>query len=95
MRNKIWTLCLVPIVVAVVLTLNGCGKVQANPSAEAPPAVKVIPDKNVSLFSVEHPEQFSLATATQHACVRHAGYPPGVTHARLVGWLVRRTRAGR
>src|SRR5450432_4864567 len=66
MRSKLWALCILPIVIAAVLILNGCGKVQANPSAEAPPAVKVIPDKNVTLFSVEHPEQFSLATAIQH-----------------------------
>jgi membrane fusion protein, heavy metal efflux system len=66
MRSKIWGFSLLLIVIALVLVLDGCGKGQANPSAEAPPDVKVLPDKNVTLFSVEHPEQFSLATATQH-----------------------------
>ena len=50
-----------------VLTLAGCSNVHANPASEAPPmSLKVVPDVNVTLFSVEHPEQFPLATATEH-----------------------------
>jgi len=51
----------------LALTLAGCSNVHANPASEAPPmALKVVPDVNVTLFSVEHPEQFPLATATEH-----------------------------
>jgi cobalt-zinc-cadmium efflux system membrane fusion protein len=49
------------------MTLAGCSNVHADPGAEAPPlALKVVPDVNVTLFSVEHPEHFPLATATEH-----------------------------
>ncbi|SPE31273.1 Efflux transporter, RND family, MFP subunit [Candidatus Sulfotelmatomonas gaucii] len=51
---------------ASLLILEGCGKVQANPADEAPPAAKIVPFADASLFSVEHPEQFPLAAATQH-----------------------------
>jgi membrane fusion protein, heavy metal efflux system len=49
-----------------LLLLDGCEKVEANPAAEAPPLAKVVPDMDVTLFSVDHPEQFPLATATEH-----------------------------
>jgi cobalt-zinc-cadmium efflux system membrane fusion protein len=53
--------------ISSALTLAGCGNVHADPGAEAPPlALKVVPDVNVTLFSVEHPEHFPLATATEH-----------------------------
>jgi cobalt-zinc-cadmium efflux system membrane fusion protein len=32
----------------------------------APPEVKIVPDVDVTLFAVEHPEQFPLATAEEH-----------------------------
>jgi cobalt-zinc-cadmium efflux system membrane fusion protein len=50
----------------LLLVLGGCGKVQADPQAGSPPAAKVVPFGDVALFSVEHPEQFPLATATEH-----------------------------
>ena len=48
------------------LVLSGCSKVQADPQAGAPPAARVVLFGDVALFSVEHPEQFPLATATEH-----------------------------
>jgi cobalt-zinc-cadmium efflux system membrane fusion protein len=54
------------IALPLLLILNGCGNVQANLKAEAPPSANVIPDVDVTLFSIEHPEQFPLATATEH-----------------------------
>jgi cobalt-zinc-cadmium efflux system membrane fusion protein len=50
----------------VILAMVGCGKVQADPQAGAPPAAQVVPFSDVALFTVEHPEQFPLATATAH-----------------------------
>jgi cobalt-zinc-cadmium efflux system membrane fusion protein len=56
-----------------LLTLAGCGKVHAQAEADAaavagaPPAAKVVPFADASLFTVDHPEQFPLATATAHA----------------------------
>jgi cobalt-zinc-cadmium efflux system membrane fusion protein len=64
-----------PIVVAAVavaclvasLVLAGCGdKVEANPKLGAPPPVDVIHESDGSMFRVDHPEQFPIATAGQH-----------------------------
>lgn len=52
------------VLISLTMLLNGCKGVQANAAAEAPPPAKVVNAFDVSLFSVEHPEQFPLATAT-------------------------------
>ena len=60
--------------IATVLALVSCGKVQAqgDPKADdkaaagAPPAPKVVPFPDASLFSVDRPDQFPLAAATAH-----------------------------
>jgi membrane fusion protein, heavy metal efflux system len=52
-----------------LLILVGCGKVNAQADAAtagAPPAANVVPFADAALFSVDHPEQFPLAAATQH-----------------------------
>ena len=49
--------------------LSGCNNAQGNPAAEAPPAATVVPDVNVTLFSVDRPEQFPLATAAAYSAV--------------------------
>jgi cobalt-zinc-cadmium efflux system membrane fusion protein len=47
------------------LMLGGCnGRVDA--AAEAPPPANVVPDVDLTLFTVDHPEQFPLAAATAH-----------------------------
>ncbi len=49
------------------LVATGCSRVQADDAASGvPPAAKVVPFPDASLFSVERPEQFPLATATEH-----------------------------
>jgi cobalt-zinc-cadmium efflux system membrane fusion protein len=53
------------------LTLAGCKTQPADAAAEAPPAASVIPDFNVAAFSVDHPEQFPLATAAEHDAPSH------------------------
>jgi len=50
----------------LILASAGCGKAQADPQAGAPPAAKVVPFSDVALFTVERPEQFPLAAATEH-----------------------------
>jgi len=67
MRNKLAglvmmaTLCLL-----VSVTLVGCKEGKADEKAEAPPKAVVVPDADANNFKVEHPEQFTLATAGQY-----------------------------
>ncbi len=49
-----------------LLLVNGCGSTRADTKVEAPPPAKVVADMDVTLFAVEHPEQFPLVTATEH-----------------------------
>jgi len=56
---------LLPVLVLPLLFLAGCSA-SADPAAEAPPPANVVPDVNLNLFTVEHPEQFPLAEATAH-----------------------------
>jgi cobalt-zinc-cadmium efflux system membrane fusion protein len=55
------TLCLL-----VSVTLVGCKEGKADEKAEAPPKAVVVPDADANNFKVEHPEQFTLATAGQY-----------------------------
>jgi len=53
--------------IATLLALCGCGKQQGNVAAqEAPPPQQIIPGVDVTLFSVEHPEQYPIVTATRY-----------------------------
>ncbi len=67
MKPIIASLALVTVTVAFMLTLAGCGKAQADPAKEAPPDPKIVPMGDAALFSVDHPEQFPLSTAEEHA----------------------------
>jgi cobalt-zinc-cadmium efflux system membrane fusion protein len=53
--------------VCLAASLEGCGGGKGDPKAEAPPASKVEHEDDVSVVQVEHPEQFPLATAAEHA----------------------------
>jgi len=66
MRRPCLVIGVLLIAVPAVLILNGCGTVHADPKSEAPPAAKVVPDVDLTLFAVDHPEQFPFATATEH-----------------------------
>jgi cobalt-zinc-cadmium efflux system membrane fusion protein len=66
MRSTVLIFGFLLIAVPMLLVLDACGKVQADPGKEAPPAAKIVPDVDVTLFSVDHPEQFPLATAAEH-----------------------------
>ena len=51
---------------ASLAALCGCSRVRADQAAEDPPPAKVSEAVNISLFAVDHPEQFPLAAATEH-----------------------------
>jgi len=67
MNGKTLKVVLLLAFITSLLLLDGCGGVRADATAEAPPKAKVVPGFDVSVFSVEHPEQFPLATATAQA----------------------------
>jgi cobalt-zinc-cadmium efflux system membrane fusion protein len=49
-----------------LLALVGC-TAHADPAAEAPPPANIVPGADPSLFTVDHPEQFPLATAAERS----------------------------
>jgi len=58
---------LLAISLASLVTLSGCGKGQGDVAAqEAPPPAQVVPGPDAALVTVEHPEQYPLATATAY-----------------------------
>jgi cobalt-zinc-cadmium efflux system membrane fusion protein len=66
MKNKGLEIGSLLILIAALL-LSGCSSAHGNPASEAPPLAAVVPDVNVGLFSVDHPEQFPLASAIAYA----------------------------
>src|SRR5580704_18124019 len=71
MKETILKTVLLLVSIASLLSLAACSKVHAqtdlNASVGAPPEAKVVAFPDASLFSVDHPEQFPLAAATEHA----------------------------
>ncbi len=49
------------------LFVTGCGESKGDPKAEAPPAAKVEHEQDVNVVKVDHPEQFPLFAAVEHA----------------------------
>jgi cobalt-zinc-cadmium efflux system membrane fusion protein len=45
----------------------GCGESKGDPKAEAPPPTQVEHEQDLNVVKTEHPEQFPLATAAEHA----------------------------
>src|ERR1700733_12711471 len=71
MNDRRLVFCCVVFIVPALLTVAGCGKVHAQSDAQAasvgaPPEPNVVPFPDASLFTVDHPEQFPLAMATEH-----------------------------
>jgi cobalt-zinc-cadmium efflux system membrane fusion protein len=64
---RLWTLAWLLVVTPMLLACAACSSAHGNQSAEAPPPAKIVPDVNVNLFSVDHPEQFPLAEAVPHS----------------------------
>jgi len=52
--------------IPALLSLSGCSKVQADAGKVGGVKTKIVPDVDLTLFSVDHPEQFPLVTATEH-----------------------------
>ena len=67
MKRRMLELGLLTASLASLLALGGCGKGQGDVAAqEAPPPANVIPGVDVTLFAVEHPEQYPIMTATRY-----------------------------
>jgi len=71
MKTKNGEIALLLICSAAVFTLYGCGSVHAQAGADAatagaPPEAKVVLVGDPTVFTVDHPEQFPLAAATEH-----------------------------
>jgi cobalt-zinc-cadmium efflux system membrane fusion protein len=67
MKTKSVELGLLAISMASLLALGGCGKGQGDVAAqEAPPPAQIIPGVDVTLFAVDHPEQYPIVTATRY-----------------------------
>ena len=58
--------CLV-VAITSALTLAACHGARADQAAEAPPPAKVTPGVDITLFAVDHPEQFPLAVAVKRS----------------------------
>src|ERR1700691_1487797 len=59
------TICAVIVTLPLGLLLVACDH-KEDPKAEAPPKAQVQPDLDTSNFTVDHPDQFPLATATEY-----------------------------
>src|ERR1017187_2797984 len=64
MKNNVLKIGLLLAFVPAVLLLDGCQGMRADTKEEAPPSAKIVPGFAVSVFSVQHPEQSPVATAT-------------------------------
>jgi len=66
MKSRGWVSVPVLLSIPLLLTLWGCSRGNVDAAAEAPPPANIVPGVDVSLFTVDHPEQFPLAEATAH-----------------------------
>jgi len=64
MKHKVAGIVLLLGSIPLALTVTSCGNAHAaDPAAGLPPEPKVVPFGDAALFTVDHPEQFPLATA--------------------------------
>jgi cobalt-zinc-cadmium efflux system membrane fusion protein len=68
MNNRILNNGLFLVCLFVLPMLGGCNR-PVDAAAAAPPPANVVPDVDLNLFTVDHPEQFPLAAATAHPTV--------------------------
>jgi len=67
MKSKFSGLLLAPaLCLSLGWPLAGCNESKTDAKAEAPPPAVVEPEMDANNFKVDHPEQFSLATAIEH-----------------------------
>ena len=66
MKPKRLQVCLLVISIPTLVLLQACSSVKGDTPDGAPPPAKVVPFPDAALFSVDHPDQFPLAAATEH-----------------------------
>ena len=66
MKSTTLQTVLLSMAIAATAVLSGCKTASVDAQAQAPPAPNVVLAPDAALFSVDHPEQFPLAVATQH-----------------------------
>ncbi len=52
---------------SLLLSVGGCSRAHGDPAAEAPPPADVVPGVDVSLLTVDHPEQYPVTAAVERA----------------------------
>ena len=66
MKNRILEIGFLLAMISATLTFGGCSRAH-DEAAEAPPPANVVPAAAPDLFTVDHPEQFPLAAATERS----------------------------
>jgi cobalt-zinc-cadmium efflux system membrane fusion protein len=66
MKSAKIELVYLPVILCVLLTVNSCKSAKVSADAEAPPPAKVVSGVDVTFFSVEHPEQYPVVTASKY-----------------------------
>jgi membrane fusion protein, heavy metal efflux system len=80
MTSKVRETAVVLTLAASLVTFSGCSRgVAADPAAGAPPAANVTNDVDVTVFKLDHPEQFPLAAATARPAVSELTVTGAVT----------------
>src|SRR5580692_9252752 len=65
MTSKVCAIAVPLALTAALFALAGCSSGKAaDPAAGAPPAANVVNDVDLTIFKIDHPEQFPLAAAT-------------------------------
>ncbi len=67
MKNQSLKIGLLLIISIPLAVLCGCSRAHGDPAAEAPPPADVVPGVDLSLLTVDHPEQYPIATAVERA----------------------------
>ena len=67
MKSQGLRICLLLISISSLLTLGGCSRAHGDTAAEAPPPAQVVAAQDVSLLTVDHPEQYPLTAAVSRA----------------------------
>lgn len=67
MKSRRFRIGVLFIFISSLATLGGCSRVHGDNAAEAPPPANVVPGADVSLLTVDNPEQYPLVAAVAHA----------------------------
>jgi len=67
MKSRRFRMGVLFIFVSSLATLGGCSRVHGDDAAEAPPPANVVPGADLSLLTVDHPEQYPLAAAVSRS----------------------------